>query len=406
MRRATSRVSRVLTPGPLAPFVEDYRRELGARGYTVRSVVSEQRQVARFSAWLERHGIPVAQLDSRVVEEFLRYQRVGGRHRSQWSRPGLLCLLDVLRHKQVVPPDGPRPPGSPGEALLVRFEGYLLHERALAAGTVVGYVGHARRFLAGLPPGVALALVTPAEVTGAVLRESPTMSVSAAQNFVSALRSFLRFGFLEGLIEADLSEAALLLRGRRRSSLPQGISPTAAKALLSSCDRRSAIGRRDYAVLVTLLRLGLRRGEVAALTLDDIDWRVGEMLVRGKGPRQDRVPLPADVGGAIAAYLRRGRPSSKHREVFLRARAPYEPIFAGTVASTVRRACRRAGVPEVGSHRLRHTVACEMVSAGVPITQIAQVLRHHSLQTTAMYARVDVERLRLIALPWPGRKEQ
>lgn len=154
-------------------------------------------------------------------------------------------------------------------------------------------------------------------------------------------------------------------------------------------------------MLIILLRLGLRRGEVAGLRLEDIDWRAGELVVAGKGARLDRLPLPVDVGEAIAAYLTRGRPAGDRRQVFLRARAPFEPIAAGTVASTVRRACRRAGVAEVGSHRLRHTVACEMVAARVPMAEIAQVLRHRSLQSTAIYARVDLDRLRLLALPWP-----
>lgn len=201
---------------------------------------------------------------------------------------------------------------------------------------------------------------------------------------------------------ADLSQAALPVTGRRRSSLPRGITKADAVALVDRCDRRSAVGRRDYAVIVTLLRLGLRAREVASLSLDDIDWRAGELVVSGKGGRQDRLPLPAQVGEAIASYLRRGRPRSDSRAVFLAARAPFGPIAPGTVSSTVRRACRRAGIAEVGAHRLRHTVACEMVSAGVPLVQIAQVLRHHSLQTTAIYARVDLDRLRDLAAPWPG----
>jgi len=180
-----------------------------------------------------------------------------------------------------------------------------------------------------------------------------------------------------------------------------GISKTDAQALLGSCDRRSRLGRRDYAVIITLLRLGLRRAELAGLTLDDIDWRAGDLVVRGKGARVDRLPLPVDVGEAIAAYLQRGRPASGRRELFLRARAPFEPIAAGTIASTVRRACRRAGIAEIGSHRLRHTMACEMVAADVPLVRIGQVLRHASLQSTAIYARVDIERLRLLAAPWP-----
>jgi integrase/recombinase XerD len=164
-----------------------------------------------------------------------------------------------------------------------------------------------------------------------VLRESAAVSVSATQFFVAGLRSFLRFCFIEGLVEADLSQAALPVTGRRRWSLPRGITKPDANALLACCDRRSVVGRRDYAVITTVLRLGLRASEVAGLRLDDIDWRAGELVVRGKGARSDRLPLPADVGRSIASYLQRGRPRSKRREVFLRARAPFGPIAPGTV---------------------------------------------------------------------------
>jgi integrase/recombinase XerD len=285
--------------------------------------------------------------------------------------------------------------------LLGSFERYLLVEQGLAAGTVGGYVTHARRFLDGLP-SAGLVGLTAGEVTGAVLCKAASgVSVSATQFFVSGVRSFLRFCFIEGLVEADLSQAALAVTGRRRSSLPRGISRTDAAAMLGGCDRRRALGRRDHAVIIVLLRLGLRAREVAGLTLDDLDWRAGELVVRGKGGRQDRLPLPADVGEAIASYLQHGRPASDRREVFLRARAPYEPIASGTVSSTVRRACRRAGIAEVGAHRLRHTTACEMVQAHVPLERIGQVLRHRSLQSTAIYARVDLDQLRLLAQPWP-----
>ena len=290
--------------------------------------------------------------------------------------------------------------------LLASFECYLLGERGLTTGSASQYVAHARRFLDGLAGDGGLACLTAGEVTGAVLRESAPVSVSAAQCFVVALRSFLRFCFIEGLVEADLSPAALTVRSRQRSSLPRGISRADAEALLGSCDRRRAIGRRDFAVIITLLRLGLRASEAAALTLDDIDWRAAELVVHGKGSRLDRLPLPADVGAAIAGYLRRGRPHSGRREVFLLARAPIRPLSPRTVSSIVRLACRRAGVAVVGAHRLRHTLACEMVSADVPLVQIGQVLRHRSRQTTANYARVDLDRLRLLAAPWPGGHER
>jgi len=388
--------------GPLAPFADAYAAELRGRGYTPLTMVNELRQVGRLSRWLEAGGLSAADLGGERVEEFLDWQRAGGRHRSEWSRPGLVCLLDVLRRLGVLAAEGLASLSSPTGLLLASFERYLLTERGLAAGTVGGYVTHARWFLDGLAPGCELAELSAGEVTGAVLVKAASgVSVSATQYFVSALRAFLRFCFIEGLVEADLSPAALLVRGRRRSSLPRGISRTDAQALLGACDRRSALGRRDYAVIIMLLRLGLRRGELAALTLDDIDWRAGELVVRGKGGREDRLPLPVDVGEALASYLQRGRPASGRREVFLRARAPYGPIASGTVSSTVRRACRRAGIPEVGSHRLRHTIACEMVQAHVPLERIGQVLRHRSLQTTAIYARVDLDQLRLLAAPWP-----
>jgi site-specific recombinase XerD len=392
--------------GPLAPFVEAYSAELKARGYTPLTTVNQLRQVARLSRWLQVDGLAVADLSSARVEQFLVWQRKAGCPSSAVSRPGLVCLLEVLCDLGVLGNEPLASASAPLDLVLSPFERYLVSERGLAPGTIVGYVGHARWFLEGLGREGVSGL-SAAEVTGAVLRKASSgVSVAAAQYFVSGLRAFLRFCFLEGLLAVDLSQAALVVRGRRASLLPRGISSAEARALLGCCDRRRAVGRRDYALLILMLRLGLRRGEVARLTLDDIDWRAGELVIHGKGGRADRLPLPTDVGEAIAAYLRRGRPASDRREVFLSARAPYAPIASGTVASTVRRACRRAGITEIGSHRLRHTTACEMVQAGVPIVRVGQVLRHRSLQSTAIYARVDIEQLRQLAAPWPGRSER
>lgn len=402
MGRPTSRVSRVVVAGPLAAFAQPYAAELEVRGYTRRSAVGQLRQIARLSRWLEADGLMAGDLSVRRVEEFLAFQRTEGGSRSQWSRPGLLCLLEVLGAAGVPIGEDLAMPPSPTEVLVGTFERHLRAERGLTAGTVHGYVDHVRWFLDGLESDDGLDGLTTAAVSAAVLRRSTVVSVSATQGFVAALRSFLRFCFLEGFVDHDLSQATLSATGRRRSSLPKGITKPDADALLGSCDRRTSIGRRDYAVILVLLRLGLRRAEVASLKLDDLDWRAGEVLVHGKGARQDRLPLPAEVGEAIAGYLQRGRPTSDSRQLFLQARAPFTPVASGTVSSTVRRACRRAGIAEVGAHRLRHTAACEMVAAGVPLVEIAQVLRHHSLQSTALYARVDVEQLRLLAVPWPG----
>jgi integrase/recombinase XerD len=400
MVRLTGSVSTVMVAGPLAPFADAYEAELRERGYAPRTIVTQQRQVARLSGWLEAGGLTVAALSGERLEQFCNARSVGGSGAS-CSRQGLIALLDVLRGLGVIELESPPGVDSKDELLLASFGDYLLGERGLAAGTALAYAGYARRFLGGLSGDGELSQVTAGEVTAAVLCESVTVSAASAQYFVAALRSFLRFCFVEGLVEADLSAAALAVTGRRRSSLPMGISRTDAAALLASCDRRRAIGRRDYAVIITLLRLGLRAGEVARLTLDDVDWCAGEIVVHGKGRREDRLPLPADVGEAIAGYLQRGRPESRRRELFLRARAPIGALGRGGVSAIVRRGCARAGMPGIGAHRLRHTVACEMVSVGVPLPAIGQVLRHRSLQSTANYARVDLGRLRLLARPWP-----
>jgi integrase/recombinase XerD len=218
MASSASRISKVVMPGPLAPFAERYRLELLARGYTAHSAVNESRQVAHLSRWLEDRGQEAGDVSGELIEEFLAWRRQAGHARSQ-SRPGLLCLLEVLRSAGVAAEPAARPV-SAAEVLLGSFERYLLAERGLAAGTAAGYLGQARRFLAGLTGG--LAEVTSAEVSAAVLRMSATVSVATAQNFVFGLRAFLRYCFLEGLMDTDMSQAALPVTGRRRSSLPGG----------------------------------------------------------------------------------------------------------------------------------------------------------------------------------------
>jgi integrase/recombinase XerD len=262
--------------GPLVPFADAYAAELRERGYRPLSIVNELRQVGRLSRWLEADGLSVADLSGGRVEQFLAWQRASGRHRCQWSRPGLACFLEVLRGLGVLAGEDAVAAGAPADLLLASFERFLVAERGLAAGTASGYVKHARRFLDGLAAGSGLAGLAASDVTSAVLREAGSgLSVSATQYFVSGLRAFLRFCFIEGLVQADLSRAALVVTGRRGSSLPKGIGRADAQALLGSCDRRRTLGRRDYALIIMLLRLGLRRGEVARLTLDDMPGAIG-----------------------------------------------------------------------------------------------------------------------------------
>lgn len=402
MARPSSRVTNVRVAGPLAPFVDAYTECLRGRGYTPLTVVNELRQLAHLSRWLEAAGMSAADVTTERLEEFVLARRGWAGGHGACSLQGLVPLLDLLSGLGMVASARPTAERSPIDALVGDFRRYLITERGLVASTADEYAWRTRRFLAAHVPDGDVGRLIAADVTNAVLHESASMPVASVQHFVVALRAFLRFCFVQGRVGTDLSAAALTTTGRRRSSLPRGISRTDANALLVSCDRRRAIDRRDYAVLLLLLRLGLRAGEVATLTLDDVDWRAAEIVVHGKGGRLDRLPLPADVGEAIVGYLQRGRPRASRRELFLRALAPLGPLGRGGVSCIVRRACTRAGIAPVGAHRLRHTVACEMVAAGVPLPEIGEVLRHRSTSSTAIYARVDLDALRGVALPWPG----
>jgi integrase len=277
-------------------------------------------------------------------------------------------------------------------------------ERGLSEHTVLDAYGPAARlFLAGRegPDGLGLERLCAADVSSFLARECPRRSVPGARDLVCALRSLLRYLHLAGLIEAPLVWAVPSVADLRDRTLPRGLDPGAVNRLLASCDRRTLAGRRDYAILLLLARLGLRAGEVAGLQLDDVDWRRGELLIRGKGGRQDVLPLPVDIGEALVSYLRR-RPRCQCRAVFLRVTAPRQELNRSTIGWVVRAACDRAGLPRAGAHRLRHTAATQMLRAGASLPEVGQVLRHREQKTTAIYAKVDRIALRALARPWPS----
>lgn len=250
--------------------------------------------------------------------------------------------------------------------------------------------------------GLALVELSPGELDAFLLAESTRLSSQSLRGVVTALRSLLRFLAVKGLAAPGLAEALPSGPGWRRTSHGRVLDGEEVARLLAGCDRRRAAGRRDYAMLVLMVRLGLRANEVAALCLGDIDWRNAEILVAGKGGRDERLPLPVDVGRALADYCRRGRPRRAGRALFLHARAPYQPLSRTGVGEVVRRACRRAGLRPVGAHRLRHTAATAMRRGGAPLGEIAQVLRHRDHATTAIYVNVAAEELRALAREWPG----
>ena len=394
----------VPTPsGPLAPFAAGFAVWLRSRSYSPSAMAKRLLQLEQLSRWLERCGLSLDELTEARAAEFASSRREAGL--VSWSSPQSVDLpLKYLRGIGVIVPAAPAVADGPLEELLAEYRRYLFVERRLCEHTVVWYyVPTAGLFLAGRqgPDGLELERLSAADVSRFLAAECPKRSVSGARGLASALRSLLRFLHVTGLIELPLVWAVPPVANRRDSSLPRGLEPAAVKKLLASCDRRRTVGRRDYAVLLLLSRLGLRRGEVAAIQLEDINWRDGELLIHGKGSRHDVLPLPVDIGEALVSWLRR-RPLCESRALFVRMTAPLEGLSPHTIGWIVREACTRAGLPRVGAHRLRHTAATEMLRRGGSLSEIAQVLRHSELKTTTQYAKVDRDRLRALARPWPG----
>jgi site-specific recombinase XerD len=391
-----------LKPGRLGPFVDGYRAWLLERGYAPGTVGHELGFLSALGRWMVEEGLDVAQLAGGVVDAFVQARLVEGRVSSSiGQRPR--SLLIYLREIGVVGPERDVQL-SPLGALIDRYREWLLADRGLAAITVFRYEALARRFLgerAGPEDELGVIGLRGEHVAAFLLRECERLSVGSAGGKVAELRSLLRFLFLRGLTELALAESVPSVASWRDTAIPRLMAREDVERLISSCDPSALDGTRDVAILLLLARLGLRSVEVARLELSDLDWRVGELVVRGKGGREDRLPLLQDVGAALAGYLA-GRGRRDARRVFLTLRAPTRPIRPDLVGDVVQRACKRAGVEHVGAHRLRHALASEMLARGASLVDISQVLRHNDLATTAIYAKVDLGRLRQVALPWPG----
>jgi len=387
--------------GPLAPWAQGFEEYLAGEGF--RSGADHLYLMAQMSRWMDAAGLEIGIMSSSLTDGFAAWRTAQG-FASPVSPQRLSLLVDYLVGVGVCSGCEAALTQTFEETVLERYRCYLIGQRGFGADSVRVYVDVARLFLAWLVADgvVGLGDVAAGEVTRFVVDEVRRLKVASAKAMTTRLRSLLRFFYIEGLVVAPLADAVPSVAGWRLATLPKALPAAEVAALLRSCDRRSAIGRRDFAILVVLSRLGLRAGEAARLGLGDIDWRCGELTVRGKGNRIDRLPLPVDVGEAIAAWLSRGRPSCQNRSLFVRVRAPHRALTSGGVSSIVWRACGRAGLGPARAHRLRHSAATGMLAGGASLEEIGQVLRHQRSDTTALYAKVDRKSLMAVVRPWPG----
>jgi site-specific recombinase XerD len=395
-----------LRTGPLSEHIDGFAQCLWERGYADQSGKIQLRLISELSRWLLRRDIETKNLNEQIISKFLQYKKRHGRvHRGYASC--LQAFLLYLRDIGLITPAASETLKGQLHPILGTFEKYLLEERGLSQATLLNYMGFVKSFLSerfGVKP-VKLQVLNARDVTGFVCRHAKRLGLGRAKLMVTALRSFLRFLRLRSEIDNDLAGAVPSVATWKLSTLPKFIKSEEVNLILKHCDQMTNMGQRDFAILLLLARLGLRAGEVVAMTLDDINWDKGELKVRGKGSRQEMLPLPEDVGEALAKYLQDVRPLCSSRRVFIRTKAPLRG-FASSVAvcTIVRRAIERAGLHPAhkGAHLLRHSLATFMLKKGASLAEVGEVLRHKTATSTEIYAKVDIEALRALTQPWIG----
>jgi site-specific recombinase XerD len=391
--------------GPLSRYIEPYVTLHREQGYASASLHEHVRVIVMFSQSLQRSGCDIRDLDETVVERFLYHEL-----KEQWphiSAPATLRRLLAMLRKMGATRGKPTAPRNPAQQLTDDYSRFLLVERSLSVATAKGWLPFIEKFLferfgAGT---LKLSELHATDVTAFVQRHAHRHSPSQARRLVTAMRSFLRYLRYKGLIHADLDTTVPTVARWALSSLPKHLPAMEVQRVLDYCDQRTSTGRRNHAILLLLARLGLRAGEVAGLNLEDIDWESARITIRGKGGVWAQLPLPPDVGQAIAQYLHRDRPRCSCRRVFIRDHAPLVGFsVAHAISKIVQCALIEAGVesPRKGAHLLRHSLATDMLQKGASLDEIGEVLRHKSPDTTAIYAKVELDALRPLALPWMG----
>ena len=402
-----SRLFRLLKSGPHGQLVELYAVRLVKDGLAHHGTWRCLNLAGGLLSWIARSRSKLADLDERMVERYLQH-----RARSQSIQPGdraaLRRLLLVLRDAGTIAP-AVLSPLTPPEQIFEAFSHYLHEERGLAPKSIIRHLPVIRRFLREVcPQGTRdLGRISQEDVTRYVERHARDWSAGSGKAMCWSLRAFLRYLHHREINPFALASCVPSIRRWKLASLPTYLSASQVQKILDGCDRTTALGRRDYAILMMLAKLGLRANEVATLTLDDIDWRSGEMLVRAKGRQRTRMPMPPDVGAAVVAYLRDGRPTSSCRRLFLRTLAPNVGFASGCAITMIAKtALGRAdirGYAHQGAHIFRHSLATELLRSGATLSEIGQLLRHESHDTTRIYAKVDIDALQTLSLPWPGR---
>jgi site-specific recombinase XerD len=395
--------------GSLGRFIILYADELIAHGYSRKSGRRKLQLAGDFTRWLDLKNIGPNQVLAKHVEDYLQSRKRAGVGIHLGDRAAVIGFLKLLREQKVTKERIPQPPLTPSQKLLREYDLYLQKERSLSVATRINYVPFIRQFLASRfgRGRVDLSRLRAEDVLKFVRRAASQLKSKRVLLMTTALRSFLRFARYRGEITLDLAACVPSVASWSLSTLPRALPPAQVEQVLASVRQRStAVGRRDHAILLLLARLGLRGGEIGNLVLEDIDWENSRIAIRGKGERVAHLPMPSDVGKAIAVYLQKGRPRvSGDRRLFLRVRAPLTGFKSqGSVGTVVDHALQRAKIdsPRKGSHQFRHTLASTMLQKGSSLSEIGEVLRHRSPNTTAIYAKVDLLSLRSVALPWPG----
>jgi len=392
--------------GPLGLHIDAYEALLQEQGYSRVSTYVHLHIVADFSRWLKRRRLDADDLDEHTVKRYLQSRRrFVDRYRGASFAP--YKFLGMLRDQEIVNSKALSAAVDACESAVAHFKQYLSQERGLSVSTQCDYTRFAHQFLRerfGRGP-LRFSALSATDVTGFIRRHAHKYSGSSAQHIVGSLRAFLRYLRYRGEITTDLAASVPTVANWSYSTLPKYLQPGQVQQVLDHCDRRTAVGLRNYAILLLLARLGLRACEVVAMALDDIDWEAGHLMVCGKGGQRAQLPLPAEVGRAIAVYLRKARPRCASRRLFIREHAPRVGFANSAAISTlVQRALADAGVdsPHTGAYVFRHSLATEILRQGASLGEIGQLLRHAHPDTTQIYAKVDVCALRPLALRWPG----